>query len=235
MKHANASAVALCLGLVVCATSRVTAHQPNPAAGPQDAPAGTLRIKTDVTDVQVLLDDKEAGRTPLTLRTVTPGTHRVILIKDGYQDHHASIEISAQKTNSLCVVMKPLNVPMPELPVEFKVLHQHRLGHCTGVLTVTAEALDFKAEKDEDKFQIPIRSLQSVTRSWGPLAGLGPSGINATTDMMAFRVEAPGRSYGFLAYRETPEDKMEIASARTRELFETVYTLWMKTLKPKEK
>lgn len=209
--------------------------QPGQTSGSQDAPAGTLRIKTDVTGVLALLDNKEMGRTPLTLTSVTAGTHRLILLKEGYEDHLQPVEVSAQKTASIFVVMKPLTIPMPPLPAEFKVIHQHRLGSCVGVLTVTADALDYKAEKDEDKFQIPIRSLQSVSRSWGSVPGMAPAGVNAATDMMAFRIEAPGRSYGFLAYKDSVDDKMTIASERTRELFETVYRLWMISLKPANK
>ena len=196
---------------------------------------GVLRIKTDVSEVQVILDDKEVGQTPLTLRQVATGTHRLMLVKAGYEDHAQQIQITANKTEALFIVMKPVSVPMPDLPAEFKVLHQHRLGYCVGLLTITGEALDYKAEKDEDKFHIPIQSLKSVSRSWGPVPGTAPGGVNAPTDMMAMRVEAPGRSYGFLAYDQTISDKMEIASKRTKELYEIVYRLWTATLNQKAK
>lgn len=199
------------------------------------APGGGLRVKTDVPDVQVIVNGKEVGRTPLTLKSLVAGSHRLTLIKEGYADHVQQVEVTAQKTASVFVVMKPLTTPLPALPVEFKVMHQHRLGYCVGRLTVSAEALDYRADKDDDQFHIPIHTLQSVSRSWGPIPGMAPGGVNAHTDMMAFRIEAPGRAYGFLAYKDQLGEQMEVASEKTKELFEIVYKLWTATLKTRER
>lgn len=191
-------------------------------------PVGSLRIKTDASGVQVLLDGKEVGSTPLTLRQVSSGKHRLMLVKQGYEDHVQEVEVSPSKPASVFVVMKPSSITLPALPVQFKVIHQHRLGKCVGVLTVSAEALDYKAEDDDDKFHIPINTIKSVARSWGPT--LGVIGINAPTDIMAFRIETSGRSYGFMAFKDTVDDPVTVASAKTKELFEVVYKLWSATL-----
>ena len=193
---------------------------------------GTLRVKTDTTDVQVSVDGQEAGRTPLTLRDVASGKHRLALLKAGYEDHLQEIDVLANQTNTIFVVMKPLNITLPEFPVEFKAIHQHRLGTCVGVLTVSTEALDYKAENDSDQFHIPIATIKSVSRSWGPVAGMTPMGIRGPTDLMAFRIETPGRSYGFMAFKDTVNDPVKTASERTRELYEVVYKLWSTTLGP---
>ncbi len=195
--------------------------------------SGSLRIKTDASDVQVLLDGKEVGRTPLTLRQVGAGKHQLLLVKQGYDDYTQEVEISSAKPASLFVVMKPNNITLPELPVQFKVIHQHRFGSCFGALVVSAEALDYKAENDEDKFHIPIRTIKSVARSWGPTVGV--IGINAPTDIMALRIETPGRSYGFMAFKDTVDDPIAVASVKTKELFEVVYKLWSATLAPQAK
>lgn len=187
---------------------------------------GTLRVKSDVAEVLVILDDREVGHTPLTLRSVATGRHEVLLVKEGYEDHAEQVEVPAAKTVSTFVVMKPEKVELPELPIGFKAIHQHRFGYCAGTLTVTAEALDFEDEKGEDRFHLPIRSLGSVSRSWGPVPGMAPSGINTSTDLMAMRVEAPGRSYGFLAYRGDLGAPMSVASEETKRLFRVVYALW---------
>ncbi len=210
----------------------VAAQSPSDQA-PANAsqPVGVLRIKTDVTDAQVVLDEQEVGRTPLTLRTVAAGKHRLLLIKEGFEDHAQEIDVNAAKPTSVFVVMKPSRLEMPELPRTFNVIHQHRFGSCQGKLTVTAEALDYQAENDSDKFHIPISGLTSVSRSWGPTAGTFAFGIRAPTDAMAFRITTSGRSYGFLAFQDSPEDKMEIASVKTKELHSIVYRLWSLTLK----
>ena len=196
---------------------------------------GTLRVKTDTSEVQVLLDGTEVGRTPLTLRDVAGGKHRLILTKDGYEDHLQEVDVSPGQPSSIFVVMKPLNIKLPELPEEFRVIHQHRLGTCVGVLRVSVEALDYKAENDADKFHIPISTIKSVARSWGSVAGMMPVGIGGPTDLMAFRIETPGRSYGFMAFKDSVNDPIKVASDRTRELYEVVFKLWSMTLVPTEK
>ena len=196
---------------------------------------GVLRVKTDTTDVHVLLDGEDVGHTPLTLRNVTTGKHQLSLLKDGYEDHLQEIEVVPSQPNSIFVVMKPLSTKLPTLPVEFKVIHQHRFGTCFGVLTVSAEALDYKAENDSDQFHIPIATIKSVARSWGPLVGMAPIGIRAPTDLMAFRIETPGRSYGFMAFKDTVNDPIKVASEKTKELYEVVYKLWSATLTQPQK
>ena len=62
-----------------------------------------------------------------------------------------------------------------------------------------------------------------------------PIGIGGPTDLMAFRVEAPGRSYGFMAFKDTINDPVKIASEKTRELYEVVFKLWSATLSPLDK
>jgi len=208
----------------------------------QDKPAGSIRVKSDVTGAVVLLDELDVGRTPLTLKSVAPGLHRLRLIKEGYEDHIQQVEVSAEKAASVFVVMKPLDVRLPDLPVVFKVIHQHRVGYCIGELTITAEALTYRSDNEEDMFHIPICDLKSVARSWGPSISFGPrdtwqtapTGFDAPMDEMAFRVEVPGRSYGFVAFERTADNPARTASARTRELYEVVYKLWSATLKSKK-
>lgn len=197
--------------------------------------SGTLRVKTDTTDVAVWLDGEEVGRTPLTIRTVASGKHRLVLMKDGYEDHEQQIDVSLSQPNSIFVVMKPLTLNLPALPAEFKAIHQHRTGTCIGTLTVSAEALDYKAINDSDQFHIPIAGIKSVARSWGPVAGLMPMGIRAPTELMAFRIETSGRSYGFFAFKDTPDDSVKVASEKTRELYEVVFKLWSATLSSTER
>jgi len=208
--------------------------RPASAATPQDNSTGSIRVKSDATAVQVFLDDKEAGATPVILKDIPAGVHRLMLIKEGYEDHIEQVQVVAQKAASVFAVMKRLTAKLPDLPVDFKVMHQHRLGYCVGVITVSSEALDYKSEKADDVFHLPIKELKSVSRSWGPVPGVGPSGINGPTDAMAFRVEAPGRAYGFLAFKDSTADPVSVASVKTKELFQVVYALWSTTLKPKE-
>lgn len=228
MQQAKLAAPSLAVGLILISFAIVFSLPRDPQT------TGVLRLKTDTSDVQVWLDGEEVGRTPLTLRAVASGKHRLALMKDGYEDHQQEIEVLPSQANSIFVVMKPSTLKLPALPAEFKAIHQHRTGTCVGTLTVSAEALDYKAINDSDRFHIPIAGIKSVSRSWGPVAGLAPMGIRAPTDLMAFRIETSGRSYGFFAFKDTPDDPVKVASEKTRELYEVVFKLWSATLKKKQ-
>ena len=55
-----------------------------PAPQPQEP--GTLSVNSSPQGAQVILDGISLGRTPLDLFPVTPGTHTLVLVMEGYQD-----------------------------------------------------------------------------------------------------------------------------------------------------
>jgi hypothetical protein len=137
-------------------------------------------------------------------------------------------------------VMKRLPAEPPKLPVQFYVIHQHRAGACSGILTVTAEAVDYRSHDGKDVFHILISEMRSVSRSMGALPD---AAWRVPHEYLGCRIEGPGRSYGFFAYEEDPklagtpaENRVKFAdtAAKTKELFELVYRLWSETLKPKK-
>ena len=214
-------------------------------APPQSAPAESgLRVKTDVSEVTVLFDGKEAGKTPLTLNDVAAGSHQLTLLKPGYEDHSEAVQVAAGATARVFVVMKPLPAPPPKFPVEFYAIHQHRAGACSGILTVTAEGVDYRSHDGHDVFHLPFAEMKSVSRSMGALpSGSMPLMWGVPAERAGCRIEAPGRSYGFFAYEEDPKlagtpaenrVKLQDTSAKTKELFELVYRMWSETLKPKK-
>src|ERR1017187_10004333 len=104
---------------------------------------GTLRVKTDLAEVEVFVDGNSVGKTPLTVTPVAVGLHRLLLAKAGYADYEQQVQIQAGVTTKLFVIMKALPTEPPKLPAQFYVIHQHAAGACSGVLTVTAEAIDY--------------------------------------------------------------------------------------------
>jgi hypothetical protein len=197
----------------------------------------TLRVKTDVTEVEVVLDGQPMGQTPATISPIAPGRHQLSLMKPGYEDNVQEVQIEAGATQKLFVVMTPSKQPLPALPAKFFVLHQHRAGACSGVLTVTAEALDFRSHDDKDVFHIPVQQIKSVSRSMGSVPSMyGTLSWRTPSELAGCRVEAPGRSYGFFAYEDNPDSpnlkaqdtvKFQDTKVKTKELFELVYRLWM--------
>jgi len=200
---------------------------------------GTLRVKTDVSAAEVFLDGKSVGTTPATVPAVSAGPHQLTLAKDGYKDHVQQVEVKAGETVKLFIVMKAEDRPPPVLPVTYPVIHRHAMGYCLGELTVTQEAVDFRAKDGHDVFHIPIRAMQMVARSGGasgqmfvvPQAGM----------LLGLWIEGPGRNYTFYVMEDDPE-KIKggvlvdaYALARTKELYETVSRLWNDALTARKK
>jgi hypothetical protein len=209
-------------------------------------PEGTLRIKTDVSAVEVFLDGKSVGTTPATVPAVPAGNHQLTLVKDGYKDYVQQVEVRAGETTKLFIVMKADERPPPELPATYPVLHRHAAGYCTGELTVTREAVTYKAKDSHDAFHIAIRDIKIVSRSGGASEMMATIRSSAPGMLLGLWIEGPGRNYTFYVMEDDPE-KIKggvlvdaYALARTKELYEIVNRLWSdvvternKALKPK--
>lgn len=208
------------------------------------AEEGALRIKTDVSGVEVFLNGSSVGKTPLTLTPVAAGTHHLVLIKPGYVDHNEDIQVRNGETVKKFILMKALPAEPPKLPAQFYAIHQHAAGGaCSGILTVTAEAIDYRSHDGHDVFHIPIQQVSSLSRSMGT-AWWTAKPLKTPSDLSACRLEVPGKSYGFFAYEEDPQlagtpaekrIKQENTSVKTKELFELVYRLWSESLPQRQR
>lgn len=197
---------------------------------------GTLRVKTDAADVEVWVDGESVGRTPLTLRDLVAGKHRISLLKDGYEDYLEDVEVSPGTTKSVFVVMKPRSVKLPDLPVEFRVVDAGRSSKYVGNLTVSAVALDYKSDDGAHQFRVPVATIKSVVRALSPVIGGMPVMKSPNSkEVMAIRIEAPGHTYTFIAFKDTRKDSFEVANEKTRELYDVIYRLWFATLTPPQK
>lgn len=205
------------------------------AASARSQSTASLRVKTDTADVEVWLDGESVGRTPLTLKNLSAGKHHVALLKDGYEDQLQDVEVAPGKSNSIFVVMKPRSVKLPDLPVEFRIVDAGRRSKYVGTLTVSAEAIDYKADNGDHQFHIPASSIKSVVRAFSPVVG-GLSvyfkSPNSKDEVMAIRIEASGGTYNFIAFQGTRKDPFELANEKTRELYDIIYRLWFATQPP---
>lgn len=200
------------------------------AASAQDSATGKLRVKTDTAEVEVFLDGKSAGRTPLMLKDLTSGKHRIALLKDGYEDHLQEVDVSLDKTNVMFVVMKPRSVKLPDLPVEFRVTDQGRRSKNVGTLTVSAEDIYYKADDNSKEFRVAVSTIKSVVRALSAVINTTPTPTfkspNSKDEVMSIRVEVPGHTYTFIAFEGTRKDPFEVADQKTRELYDVLYKLW---------
>jgi hypothetical protein len=194
-----------------------------------------LRVKTDAADVEVWLDGEPVGRTPLTLRELSTGKHRLTLLKDGYEDYLEDVEVAPGKTNSVFVVMKPRSMKLPDLPAEFRIVNAGLSRKYEGTLTVSAEALDYKSDNGEHQFHVQVADIKSVVRAMSPVIG-GMVNIKSpnSKELMAIRLEAAGRRYIFIAFKETRKDRFEVANEKTRELYDIIYRLWFAAAPPQK-
>ena len=117
--------------------------------------------------------------------------------------------------------------------------HRDVAGACSGILTVTAEAVDYRSHDGHDVFHIPSAEMHSVSRS----RSAPQRGLEHAAPVSGLPHRGPGHSYGFFAYEEDPKlagtpagnrVRFQDTTVKTKELFELVYRLWSQTLKPKQ-
>jgi hypothetical protein len=67
-----------------------------------DAPQfGYLQILSQPLAANIFINDQPRGKTPLTLKNLTPGRYRIVLNKAGYQDFLTSITVEAGKEKKI--------------------------------------------------------------------------------------------------------------------------------------
>jgi hypothetical protein len=160
------------------------------------APAlSQLRVKTDITGVDVLIDGREMGQTPLSLGSIPPGKHRIELRKEGYETAVREVEVVAGAAMlTITVAMKSRPAALPRLPVEFAGVHFHRGGRCYGSLRITTAALSYKSS--DDHFDIPFEQIRFVGIYTFNLTIEGID-VSRNPEVKPCRVESRGRSYNF--------------------------------------
>ncbi|MFQ5686313.1 MAG: PEGA domain-containing protein, partial [Candidatus Scalindua sp.] len=67
---------------------------------------GTILVESDPADAKIYLDGKEAGKTPNSLKSVTPGTHKIEIRMDGYVVWSKSVEVEADEEKSLTATLQ---------------------------------------------------------------------------------------------------------------------------------
>jgi len=68
----------------------------------------TLKVECNVSGAKVLVDGKDVGRTDLSDVKVSPGDHRILVEKEGYETYQRPINIEAGRSMSLFVDMTPV-------------------------------------------------------------------------------------------------------------------------------
>jgi PKD repeat protein len=72
---------------------------------------GTLSVASDPSDAAVYVDGQFVGRTPVDVKALAPGDHRVRLVKDGYLENGRVVNVASGKTGALQVRLTSRNSP----------------------------------------------------------------------------------------------------------------------------
>jgi hypothetical protein len=89
-----------------------TLHTASPT--PTHSPGtGTISVSSSPAGAQVFLDDVYMGITPVTLPSVTPGSHVVLLKNPGYSDWQATIMVQSNQNTPVSATMTPVSTPTP--------------------------------------------------------------------------------------------------------------------------
>jgi len=72
-------------------------------------PPGTLSVASEPAGAAVYVDGQFAGHTPLDVKNLAPGDHRVRLVKDGFLENGRIVNVAAGKTGSLQVRLTARN------------------------------------------------------------------------------------------------------------------------------
>ena len=75
---------------------------------PTPTPTGSFLINTTPSGAKVYLDNSPKETTPITLKNVTVGYHRIKVIKDGYHSETREIHLCAGKTKEMNIELTPL-------------------------------------------------------------------------------------------------------------------------------
>ena len=115
---------------------------------------GTLHINSDVAGAQVFIDRNYIGVTPVTSPEITPGSHRVNIVAQGYESIAENVEVESGSRDL------QFNFKEVRLDAAVEVVHKHRFGSCKGRLVATPQGLRYDSDDKDDRFTLPLTDLE---------------------------------------------------------------------------
>jgi len=102
---------------------------------PQKPTTGSVSITSVPSDAEVYLDNAFRGLSPLTLDSVSPGTHGILIRLSGYQDWSSQIQVTAGQTSQIAATLLPAATPTPS-PTRTAAFPFLALGALAAVLLI---------------------------------------------------------------------------------------------------
>ena len=122
-----------------------------PTAPPRPAP---LHVESDIPGARVFVDRKYVGTSPLDVRELSHGSHRVNVSVEGYEMYGEDVEIG---DSPVLISVRFREVKLDESLV---VIHKHGVGSCRGRLAATTEGLAFEPDSGNDGFRTGFDALE---------------------------------------------------------------------------
>jgi len=144
--------------------SRNTAPRPKKPAEPAAPPpppepaaptVGELHIDSDVPGAMVFLDRKFVGNAPVTVKDVTPGTHRLNVTAEGYDSYSEPIEVAVGPAD---VLVKFKEIRLKE---SVDVVHKHAMGSCEGRLLADPQGVRYDTSNKDDAFVMKFSEIEA--------------------------------------------------------------------------
>jgi hypothetical protein len=89
---------------------------------PQQPTTGSISVTSAPTGAEVYLDNAFRGLSPMTLDSMSPGTHAVLISLSGYQDWSSQIQVTAGQTTQIAATLLPVPTPTPTQTGAFPVI-----------------------------------------------------------------------------------------------------------------
>ncbi len=123
------------------------------AAAPAAPVRDELRVDADVAGASVFVDRRLRGATPLVLRDVPAGSHRVNVTAPGYEMQALDVEVAG---------VTEVRVSFKEVRLDeaVDVQHKHGLGSCEGTLRATPAGLRYEPTRPGHAFSVPLTALE---------------------------------------------------------------------------
>lgn len=102
---------------------------------PQKPTTGSVSITSVPSGAEVYLDNAFRGLSPLTLDSVSPGTHGILIRLSGYQDWTSQIQVTAGQTTQIAATLLPVATPSPS-PTRTAAFPFLALGALAAVLMI---------------------------------------------------------------------------------------------------
>lgn len=80
---------------------------------PQTPTTGSISASSSPSDAEMYLDNIFKGLTPITLDSITPGTHTVLIKLSGYQDYSSQVQVTAGQTTQISATLIQAATPTP--------------------------------------------------------------------------------------------------------------------------